>query len=246
MTRLLSAMRLDVTVQVRNKLYVVGIGVGIVVAVAMALLFSPDQLYAGVPTLMILVAGGSTLMYVAGLIIFERDEGTLNAVIVSPLRTTEYLWSKVITLTALATLESVVMVGGAMLIMSRDGVVPLPNIPILLGSIIVMGVIYTLLGVVLIVRYDKITDFLLPMGAIAVVLQLPRPLFSGCSHESAVSDYSIQCPDHAAARGLCAAHIRRMVVCDWLFGIAGHYVGILGLSRLQHTRYQEGRVTPCR
>ena len=214
MTRLIAAMRMDVTVQVRNKLYVVGIAAGVLVAVAMALLFSPDQMYAGVPTLMILVAGGSTLMYVAGMIIFERDEGTLNAVIVSPLRTTEYLGSKVITLTALATLESIIMVGGAMLIMSRDGAVPLPNIPILLGSIIVMGVIYTLLGVVLIVRYDKITDFLLPMGGIAVALQLPALYFL----DAVTSPLFLIIPSSAPTMLLRGAYVP-LTSAEWVYAI---------------------------
>ena len=60
MSRLVAAMKMDVTIQVRNKLYVIGIVAGLLVAGALALFFSPDQLYLGVPTLMILVAGGST------------------------------------------------------------------------------------------------------------------------------------------------------------------------------------------
>ena len=106
MTRLLSAMKIDVRVQIRTKLYAIGIGAGILVAVALSQLAGPDQLFSVVPTLMLLVVGGSTLLYVAGLILFEKDEGTLKAIIVSPLRTSEYLWSKIITLTALATLEA--------------------------------------------------------------------------------------------------------------------------------------------
>ncbi len=173
MSRLLSAMKMDVTIQLRNKLYVIGIAAAVLVAVALALLFSADTLYLGVPTLMLLVVGGSTLLYVAGLITFERDEGTLSAVIVSPLRTSEYLWSKIITLTALATLECAIMIAGAMLILSRDAPVAIPNIPILLVGVVSLGVIYTLMGIILVVRYDKITDFLVPMAAVAVVLQLP-------------------------------------------------------------------------
>lgn len=173
MTRLKSAMMLDVTLQVRNKLYIIGIVVGALVAVALSQLATPDQLSAAVPTLMLLVAGGSTLLYVAGMILFERDEGTLSAVIVSPLKTSEYLWSKIITLTMLATFESIVMIGGAMLIMSRSYQMTWPNTPIWLLGVVSIGVIYTLIGIILIVRYDKITDFLIPMAGVAVILQIP-------------------------------------------------------------------------
>ena len=179
MTRLLATMKTDVTVQFRNRLYTIGIFVGAIIAVALSQLAHPDRLFIIVPVLMLIVVGGTTMLYVAAMIIFERDEGTLNALIVSPLRTSEYLWSKIITLTALATLESIVMIGGAMLIMKWSHPVAWPNIPLLLVGVIGIGVIYTLIGIILIVRYEKITDFLLPMATIAVVLQLPFLHFLG-------------------------------------------------------------------
>ncbi len=179
MTRLLATIKTDVAVQWRNKLYAIGIAVGVIVAVGLSQLASPSQLVFVVPALMIIVIGGSTLMYVAGMIIFERDEGTLNAVIVSPLRTSEYLWSKIISLTTLSTLESIVMVGGAMLVMNWFDKLVWPNFPMLMIGIIAIGVIYTLIGIVMIVRYDKITDFLIPMAIVAIVLQLPFLHFLG-------------------------------------------------------------------
>ena len=179
MTRLLSTMKTDVTVQVRNNLYGIGIGVGALVAVMLSQLATPEQLSFVVPTLMLLVVGGTTLLYVAGMILFEKDEGTLNALMTSPLRRSEYLWSKIITLTALATLESLVMIGGAMLIMSWSANLIWPNIPILLLGIITIGIVYTLIGIILVVRYQQITDFLLPMAAIAVILQVPLLYFLG-------------------------------------------------------------------
>lgn len=225
MTRLIAAMRMDVTVQWRNKLYVIGIVAGVLVAGVLALLFAADQLYLGVPTLMLLVVGGSTLLYVAGLITFERDEGTLSAVIVSPLRTTEYLWSKVITLTGLATLESAIMIGGAMLILGRNGAVPVPNIPIMLIGIISMGVIYTLLGVVLIVRYDKITDFLLPMAAIASILQLPLFHFL----DVVVSPLFLIIPTSASTMLIRGAYIP-LTTGEWLYAVGYTAIQIVVLA----------------
>ena len=179
MTRLLATMKTDVIVQFRNRLYSIGIFVGVIIAIALSQLAPPDRLFIIVPVLMLIVVGGTTMLYIAALIIFERDEGTMNALIVSPLRTSEYLWSKIITLTALATLESIVMIGGATLLMRWSNPVSWPNIPLLLVGIIGIGVIYTLIGIILIVRYDKITDFLLPMAFVAVVLQLPFLHFLG-------------------------------------------------------------------
>jgi fluoroquinolone transport system permease protein len=179
MSRLMSAMKVDFTVQVRSNLYAIGIGAGVLVAAVMAWLASPQQLPAWIPTLMLLVVGGSTMLYVAAMILFEKEQGTLKATIVSPLRASEYLWSKIVTLTALAVVESLVMVGGGMLLMSFWHRLTLPNVPLLLAGIVAIGVIYTLIGIILIVRYDKITDFLIPVSAVAVILQLPFLYFIG-------------------------------------------------------------------
>lgn len=233
MSRLLSAMRTDVTMQVRNSLYAIGIGVGVIVAVALSQLAKPQQLAGAVPALMLLVIGGSTLLYVAGMITFERDEGTLSAVIVSPLRTSEYLWSKILTLTGLATLESLVMVGGAMLIMRRAGPLPLPNVPLLLAGIIAIGVIYTLVGIVLIVRFDSITDFLVPMAAIAVVLQLPFLYFLGWVPHPLM----LIIPTSAPTMLMRGAYVP-LVTWEWVYAIGYTALLIAGLSWWAYRAFQ--------
>ena len=113
MTRLFAAMKMDVVIQWRNQLYAIGIVAAVITAVGLSQLAHPSDLFSFVPTLMLLVVGGTTLLYVSALIIFEKDEGTLRAIIVSPLSSSQYLWSKIITLTALATLEALIMIGGA-------------------------------------------------------------------------------------------------------------------------------------
>lgn len=175
MTRLGAALKLDITIQYRNKLYAIGVAVSVFLAVLLAFLAEPDQLPQAVPALMLLALGGTTMFYVAGLLLFERDEGTLHAVVVSPLRASEYLWSKILTLTALSTLEAVLMLAGAMLLMGG----PWPNVPLFLLGAVTLGVMYTLVGLILVVRYDKITDFLLPAAALVGLLQVPFLHFLG-------------------------------------------------------------------
>lgn len=179
MSRLWTAMKTDVTIQVRNNLYAIGLSVAALTAVLFAWLANPGQLAALVPTLLLLVVGGTTFLYVGALIFFEKDQGTLQATIVSPLRPSEYLWSKIITLTGLAILEAAIMVGGSLLLMRFSSDVPVPNIPLLLAGIVGMGVLYTLMGIILMVRYQTFTDFLVPMAAIVSVLQLPFLYFWG-------------------------------------------------------------------
>lgn len=225
MTRLLTAMKTDVTVQVRTNLYAIGIGAGALVAVMLAWLASPEQLFTYVPTLMLLVVGGSTLLYVAGMIIFEKDEGTLNANIVSPLRISEYLWSKIVTLTGLATLEALVMIGGAMFLMSFTDEITLPNIPVLLVGIMAISVLYTLIGIVTVVRFDTITDYLIPMAGLAVVLELPFLYFLGWVKHPLL----LAIPTSAPAMLMQGAYVQ-LAAWEWLYAIGYTAVLVVALA----------------
>ncbi|MEL6526208.1 MAG: hypothetical protein AAFQ07_10915 [Chloroflexota bacterium] len=225
MTRLLSAMQTDVRVQIRNNLYAIGIGVGVLIAVMLSQFLDSASLGGSVPNLMLLVLGGSTLLYVAGMIIFEKDEGTLNAIIVSPLTAGEYLWSKIITLTTLATIEAAVMVGGAIAILTFSEAVTLPNIPVLLLGIVAMGVMYTLIGIVLIVRYDTITDFLVPVLVIALILQIPYVYFADIS-----SFWGFLIIPTAAPTMLISGRFSPLETWEWLYALGYTAITLAGLS----------------
>ncbi|WP_420627625.1 hypothetical protein [Candidatus Leptofilum sp.] len=233
MSRLLSTMKTDVVVQVRTNLYTIGVVAGVITAVVLSQLASPDQMVSLVPTLMLLVVGGSTLLYVAAMILFEKDEGTLWAMIVSPVRPSEYLWSKIITLTALATFESVVMIAGTMLIMQFTGGISLPNIPLLLLGIVAIGILYTLTGIVLVVRYTSITDFLLPMAAIAVILQLPFLYFLGW-----VEHWLLLLIPTSAPTMLMVGAYRPLAGWEWAYGLVGTAVLIVGLTIWAYRAFQ--------
>lgn len=233
MTRFLSTMKTDVVVQLRTNLYTIGVGAGVLIAIALSQLAQPDQMVSLVPPLMLIAVGGSTLLYVSAMIIFEKDEGTLWAMIVSPVRPSEYLWSKIITLTALATLESVVMIGGAMLIMRFSGDLSLPNVPLLLLGIVAIGVLYTLIGVVLVVRYSSITDYLLPMAGVAVILQLPFLYFLGW-----VQHWSFLLIPTSAPTMLMVGAYRPLASWEWVYGLGVTAVLLIGLSIWAYRAFQ--------
>ncbi|MBD1372074.1 hypothetical protein IC620_06835 [Hazenella sp. IB182357] len=173
MSRLISAMKLDIKVQIRNHLYVIGIGFAVFLAILLSQLTSPSQLYTVVPVMTLLVIGGSTLLYVAAMILLEKGERTLHAVVVTPLQTSQYLGAKIGSLTLLATLESLFMIVGLMAIMRLSGPILWPNGFVLVGGILAIAIIYILIGIILVVRFNKITDFLVPMSGVAILLQLP-------------------------------------------------------------------------
>lgn len=229
MGRLWNSIKLDFTVQLRNNLYSIGISVGLMVAVLISQLATPSQLVWAVPSVMLLVVGGSTLLYVAGMILFEKDEGTLSAITVSPLRSIEYLWSKILTLTGLATLEAVVMIGGAMLIMALwNGLgsqIAFPDLlPFVLGMLGIC-VIYTLIGIILIVRFNKITDFLMPMAAVVIPLQVPFLYFLGVVKHPAL----LAIPTSAPAMLMQGAY-RSLAGWEWIYGLSYTSILVVGLT----------------
>ena len=173
MNRLVGAIKLDFVIQWRNQLYTVGIVVGLLVAVMMAWLTPATLMFRIVPSTILIVIGGSTLMYIGGLIVFERDEKTLAATIVSPLRASEYLWAKILSLGLLSSIESLLIVFGCFLFKRVFEQIPMPDIVPILFGIVLLGTMYTLAGFILIVRFRSITEFLIPMGIVAAIGQVP-------------------------------------------------------------------------
>jgi fluoroquinolone transport system permease protein len=162
--RLAATLRLDARLQLRNGFY---FAAGFVVLIVSAILTQLPPLDWGylMPALVQNNLLISTFYFMGGLVLLERGEGTLESQIVTPLRTREYLLSKVITLTALALVENLII-----LIVAQG----LAFSPFwwCLGSVCA-GALYSLLGFVTVARYDSINEYLFPSFLVAIVLALP-------------------------------------------------------------------------
>ena len=106
------ALRWDVIVQARNGFY--WATAFVVLVVGGLLLAVPAEARADgaawVPALLAVNLLITTFFFVAGLMLLERDEGTLAALAVSPFSPGRYLAVHVITLTTLATVETAALV----------------------------------------------------------------------------------------------------------------------------------------
>lgn len=177
MRRFLAALRCDVIIQYRSGFYWVGLAA---VLFWLAVLSQIKQVeiidfgqWLGVFLATNLVM--TTFFFVAGLTILEKAEGALDGLVVTPLRPWEYLWSKALTLSVLAAVET----AGAILLV-YDG--PVLILPMLLG-LFSLGAIYTLFGIAVAVRYDAINSFLPPAIVGIVILSIPLvPHFELWSH----------------------------------------------------------------
>lgn len=171
-TRLLATTRLDMKNQIRANLYMIAAGVAVLVGLLLRFVFPNDSLPTLIPIFYLLAIGGTAYFFVAGMVTYEKDEHTMAAQIITPLRDTEYLISKVLSLLLVVLMESTIV-----LLLSYG---PLGLNPFwLLCGVVLMSVGMTLGGFIQVVRYRSITDFLVPASAVAVILQLPFIHFMG-------------------------------------------------------------------
>ncbi|MEL6177395.1 MAG: hypothetical protein AAFS10_00510 [Myxococcota bacterium] len=214
MSRLLAAVQTDILLQHRNQLYPISIVVSAIAAGALAWLSPADFFGATAAMTLLLFAGGSTLLYVVAMILLEKDAGTLNAICVSPLRPWEYLLAKTLTLTGLATLEGSLIVGGALLFLSLNHTVTPPNIALLLPGMVALGSMHVLAGIVLVVRYQQITEALIPMGLLGACMQLPALYMIG-----ALDQPSLLLIPTAAPTLLLRGAFIPLAPWEWLYAI---------------------------
>ncbi len=166
MSRLLNTLRLDSLLQARNKVYLIIAVAAFALAFALSALFTPQQLHFFMPLVVLASISLTTVFLVGVLLLLERGEGTLDVVLVSPLRPGEYLASKMITLTALALVECAIV---AVIAYGLDFAVGWLVVAVVMRAS--MGVA---VGVAVGVRYRSITHFLLPAILVSVSFDLPN------------------------------------------------------------------------
>ena len=165
MSRLSATLRLDAQLQARNNVYLIIAVAALALAFALRALFTPDQLHFFMPLVALSGVTLTTFFLVGVLLLLERGEGTLEVVLVSPLRPAEYLASKLLTVTALALVESALIVGVAYGV----GL----SFPWLALAVLLRAGLVAAVGVAVGVRYRSITHFLLPAVALSVAFDLP-------------------------------------------------------------------------
>jgi fluoroquinolone transport system permease protein len=102
MARLTSTMRWDVQLQIRNGFYYAAAFVAVVIIILLSQLRLPQLTLA---TLFPLFIFQNILInnfyFIAALVLLEKGEGTLEGLVVTPLRQSEYLASKLVNLALL-------------------------------------------------------------------------------------------------------------------------------------------------
>ena len=151
MSSLFATMELDVRLQARNKLYLLGLAVALLLGLGLAAVVPAASRSALLPSFLLLALGSTTYLFVAGLWICEKNS---HARPTAP-RLGECLLSKVATLSAFAAVECLVWLGVGF------GLSEVRMAPLFAGTLL-MGALYTLGGLIQVAPCHQVSRFLMP------------------------------------------------------------------------------------
>ncbi len=164
MKRLLSTIRKDIILQIRYGFYFATLFVAVIFIAILRQIPSGSLGYV-LPYLMISNLMITAYFFLAGLVLFEKGEGTLEAMIVTPVRSAEFLVAKVISLAILCIIE------GLLLVVASYGIYF--NILSFALGLFLMAVVMVLLGFIVVARFESINEFIMPGVVFAMPLGLP-------------------------------------------------------------------------
>lgn len=164
MTRLGVATANELRLQWRYGIYVAA---AFVTAVWVALLraLPAGAMATAVPVVVFADSAVIGLFFLAGGVLYEKDEGTQSALVVTPLRDGEYLAAKLVTLTALSVTVALVVALTARAIR--------PDAQLLAAGVLLLSPAVLLVAYATAVRFDSITDYIVGVQLPLIPLALP-------------------------------------------------------------------------
>jgi hypothetical protein len=118
----------------------------------------------------LLIATDPTILgfyFIAALVLFERDEGVLAALVTSPLGDRGYLASKVISLSVLAVVAAIVVA------VVGHGPTSMPGLVVLIVGVALSASFFVLVGFVAVARFDSINEYFISAVGWGTILFLP-------------------------------------------------------------------------
>lgn len=175
MKGLLQLLRWDFTSQFRHGFWVAAL-FALVPWVAVTLSIAVDQARFIIPALIFADISIAGMLFMGGVYFFEKREGSLRALAVTPLETWQWLTSKLIALTVIGTTMCVVLVALRMGIRASWGYV--------LVAIVCVNTLFILIGFILAAPNERFTEFFLYYALALGVLEIPLLALFDVSHVS--------------------------------------------------------------
>jgi fluoroquinolone transport system permease protein len=162
--RLAACLRNDMRLQVRHGFYVVYLAVSVLYVVVLRLL--PLDWRTLVAPLVIFTDPAILGLFLIGAFLtYERDDGTLDTLFVSPVKVSDYLLAKAGSLTVMALGSSALIAGASM-----GGAV---RWTLLVPTVILTSMLFVFAGAALASRITVLTRFLLLAGTSQMLTLLP-------------------------------------------------------------------------
>ncbi len=162
--RLLSATWADMRFQLKHGFYLVYVIITITYLIVLS--FLPENIFS--VTLPLVVFSDPSvlgLFFIGGIILLEKGQGVLMVLVVSPLRSQEYILAKVISLTIISVL--------AALAITFFGQYPTVNWLLIIISTIITSAIFTLLGIIINAGCNTVNQYMLKTIPYMLLFLLP-------------------------------------------------------------------------
>lgn len=162
--RLLETIKADVLFQFRHYLYYMYV---IVSALYVLLLYWIPSHIKDETAMFLLFSDCSFLgaFFIGGIVLLEKDQGIYDHLFVTPVRVSEFIWSKVISLGMISLLSSLVI-----FLFSFDLTV---RVVFLLTGVVLNSIFASLLGLIFAVRVNSINQYLMISPAFVTIFFLP-------------------------------------------------------------------------
>jgi fluoroquinolone transport system permease protein len=121
------------------------------------------------------------IMFVGALVLFEKSENVLQALVITPMKTDEYILSKILSLTILSIISASLFV---ILLNIFSGIEF--DILFLAAGIILTSIMLILLGFILVSRVNSINEYLLAMLVAFLGLLFPPMLHLSGLYENVI------------------------------------------------------------
>lgn len=165
MIRLKNALKTDLLFQYKEGFFAIYIAICLIYLVILAIIPS-NYLSIVIPLVIFSDPAGIGLFFIGGIIMLEKKQGSIHYLIVTPLRTQEYIYSKLISFSLLASWVGIIITYFS----NYNGVV---NLPFLLLGTIATATFFTNIGIILSVKCSSLNQYFIKMVPWMILLMLP-------------------------------------------------------------------------
>ncbi|MGM0379560.1 MAG: ABC transporter permease [Bacillota bacterium] len=165
MKRLKNSLKTDFLFQFKEGFFYIYLALCIVYLLILSII-PANFLNIFIPVLIFTDPAGVGLFFIGGILMLEKRQGSINYILVTPLKIKEYIYSKIITLTFLAICVSVII---ALFSNYNNSI----NYLFLVLGIISTSILFTYLGIVISTKCSSLNEYFIKVLPWMFIFTLP-------------------------------------------------------------------------